>query len=483
VPDTVDLRHLIKQCSECGQRFSPEAVFCPFDGAKLGDVSPTSGRVDPLLGQTLDGRYAIESVVGEGGMGTVYRARHVALGRALAVKVLRAEFAEEAELGERFLQEAQATAAVKHPNVVSITDFGRLPDGHPYYVMELLSGRTLAKLIDAGGALPPHLAARVAVDIASGLAAAHAARVVHRDLKPDNVFLVGPQGDETKELRVVDFGAAVVLGRSRLTKKGIVFGTPHYMSPEQASGHAVDHRSDIYALGIVLYEMVTGRVPFEGDTYMGVLTQHMYAAPTPPTKLSPRLARELGPLEPVILRALEKEPEARHATMDAFAGAITEALGRAAGPAPSWPAPQSPSQRAPRGIADELELPSLAELRGSVERASSAPPARSRAVRRAAWLGALGVLAAGSAAFALSALRHTQAAPTETAIVATAPPSQAQAPPPPPSQAPTQPPAPPQPSAIPSETAAHPPLVRRPKAASKAPTAPGLGPDPFLSPH
>ncbi|HSQ62749.1 MAG TPA: protein kinase, partial [Polyangiaceae bacterium] len=270
---------------------------------------------------------------------------------------------------------------------------------------------------------------------------------------------------------------AVVLGRSRLTKKGIVFGTPHYMSPEQASGHAVDHRSDIYALGIVLYEMVTGRVPFEGDTYMGVLTQHMYAAPTPPTKLSPRLARELGPLEPVILRALEKEPEARHATMDAFAGAITEALGRAAGPTPSWPAPQSPSQRAPRGIADELELPSLAELRGSVERASSAPPPRSRAVRRAAWLGALGALVVGSAVLALSALRHTQVAPAETAIVATPPP------PPSPSQAPIQPPAPPEPSALPSATAAHPPLVRRPKPASKAPTAPGLGPDPFLTAH
>ncbi len=323
-------------------------------------------------------------------MGTVYRARHVTLGRPLALKVLRADLAEEAELGDRFLQEAQATAAIKHPNVVSITDFGRLPDKRPYFVMELLGGRTLASFMKAGGALPPRVAAHVAMEIASGLEAAHQAGVIHRDLKPENVFLVGPSGDETKSLRVVDFGAAIVLGRSRLTKKGIVFGTPYYMSPEQAAGRDVDHRTDIYALGIILYEMVTGRVPFEGETYMGVLTQHMFVAPTPPSQLEPKLVGRLGPLEGIILRSLEKDAAARFASMQELSEAIASAMDHIGSHGPSWPSPPSPSQRPPRGIADELELPTLAELRGSVERVAA--PKKSSPVQRIALFAGVVVL-------------------------------------------------------------------------------------------
>ena len=315
-------------------------------------------KLDPLIGKTIDGRYAIESVLGEGGMGTVYRTRHTTLGRSLALKVLRSDLAQETELAARFLQEAQATAAIKHPNIVSINDFGRLPDQRPYFVMELLSGRTLAALLKAGGALPARQATRIAMSIASGLEAAHEARVVHRDLKPENVFLID---DEGKELRIVDFGAALVMGGSRLTKQGIVFGTPHYMSPEQAGGKPVDHRADVYALGIILYEMLTGRVPFEGDTYMGVLTQHMFVAPTPPSQIVPDLGGKLGAIEAVVLRALEKDPDARYASMRAFEEALDTARD-AHVPSPSWPAPARPSAP-PRGIADDLELPTMGEIR------------------------------------------------------------------------------------------------------------------------
>ena len=356
---TLDLRHLIRQCPDCGRRYSQDAVFCPFDGTPLVEGQRPDDKLDPLIGKTIDGRYAIEGVLGEGGMGTVYRTRHTTLGRALALKVLRSDLAQETELAGRFLQEAQATAAIKHPNIVSITDFGRLPDQRPYFVMELLSGRTLAALLKAGGALPARQATRIAMSIASGLEAAHAARVVHRDLKPENVFLID---DEGKELRIVDFGAALVMGGSRLTKQGIVFGTPHYMSPEQAGGKPVDHRADIYALGIILYEMLTGRVPFEGDTYMGVLTQHMFVAPPPPSQIVPDLGGKLGAIEAVVLRALEKEPDARYASMHAFEEALDHARD-AHVPSPSWPAPAHASAPPPRGIADDLELPTMGEIR------------------------------------------------------------------------------------------------------------------------
>ncbi len=349
--DTLDLRHLIMRCPECGEQFSPDAVFCPFDGGKLeAGARAAAPEVDPLMGQTVDGRYLVESVLGEGGMGTVYRVRHAALGRAFALKVLRSDLATDAELSARFLQEAQATAAVKHPNVVAINDFGTLNDGRPYFVMELLEGVNLAQLVKAGP-LGARRAAQVALKVAAGLDAAHRAGVVHRDLKPENVFLQAPaaaaQGAAAEDdVRVVDFGAAIILGKSRLTKKGVIYGTPFYMAPEQAAGRPVDHRADVYALGVILYEAFTGRVPFEGDTYMGVLTQHLYVQPTPPSQLVPALAHQLGPLEEVTLRALEKDPERRFATMEVFADAIAAAL---EGIAP-------PSTRPSRAPATPLEL-------------------------------------------------------------------------------------------------------------------------------
>jgi eukaryotic-like serine/threonine-protein kinase len=322
----VDNRREIKRCPECSQRYGPEARFCPFDGAEL-DAQTYDPAGDSLLGAIIDDRYEVCAVLGEGGMGTVYKVRHVSLERMFAMKVLRQDLAKDADLSARFMQEARATASIKHPNVVQITDFGRLPDGVPYFVMELLVGQPLSVVLKSRAPLPYATACQIVFKIAAGLGAAHEVGIVHRDLKPDNVFLVGRSTDSQvpDDVRVVDFGAAKVMGSSRVTKTGIVFGTPHFMSPEQASGSVVDHRADIYALGVIMYELFTGRVPFEADTYMGVLTQHMFVQPARPSTVSEH-AQDLGRIEEVILRALEKKPEMRFASMDELAAAIRQSV-------------------------------------------------------------------------------------------------------------------------------------------------------------
>ncbi len=312
--NTLDLRHLIQRCTECGQQYSVDARFCPFDGSRLAQ-DRWDGAGDPLIGTVVDGRYEVVAAIGEGGMGTVYRVRHTTLARIFAMKVLKKDLARDDALAARFLQEAKATAAVKHPQIVAINDFGRLADDRPYFVMEHLGGRTLSQAIRVEGALAPAFAARIAERVARAVGAAHQANIVHRDLKPENVFLLDVAGDH---VRVVDFGASMIVGASRLTKTGVVFGTPHYMSPEQATGHTVDQRADVYALGVVLYEMLTARLPFEADTFMGVITQHMFVLPSPPS-MAMRQGVALGALDAICMRALEKDPNKRYLTMTALA--------------------------------------------------------------------------------------------------------------------------------------------------------------------
>ncbi|MBX3261057.1 MAG: protein kinase [Labilithrix sp.] len=321
----------VKRCAECGARFGVDARFCPFDGAALARATWTKAG-DPRVRAIVDGRYEILEPLGEGGMGTVYAVRHVTLDRRFAMKVLRRDLSTDAELTARFLREARATAAIDHPSVVAINDFGELADGSPYFVMELLEGETLAARLRARGPLPPASAARLAARIADALAAAHAVNVIHRDLKPENVFLVGAGRSEPEEdIRVVDFGAATILGGSKLTRPGIVFGTPSYMSPEQASGEPIDGRADVYSLGVVLFEMLTGRAPFQAETYMGVLTKHIHEAPPRPV---PPAGARLGALEDVVTRALQKEPAMRYASMTAFAQALEAAALEDAGAIP-----------------------------------------------------------------------------------------------------------------------------------------------------
>jgi len=348
----------VHRCPTCNQHFSGDASFCPFDGDPLVVAVGYRPEADPLIGKLVDGRYEVESVLGEGGMGTVYCVRHRALEKRFALKVMRADLALEGELAARFIQEAKAAAAIGHPNIVQITDFGQLPNRAPYFVMELLDGTPLSKLIRKGGPLPAGQAVRVLQQAASALGAAHAVGVIHRDLKPDNVHIT-----KNDVVKILDFGVAKMAGAGRLTRTGMVFGTPHYMSPEQASGGDVDHRADIYALGIIMYEMFTGRVPFEADSYMGVLTKHMFMVPEAPSVVNPA-AKELGALEDVIMKCLEKKPEARYKSMAELIREI-ESIVQFTGDRLEIVRPSREFKKRPRAIAlaDELEPPARGEPR------------------------------------------------------------------------------------------------------------------------
>lgn len=341
-------------CPQCGQHFSRDGRFCPFDGEPLQPAPDWDPTADPLLGSVIDGRYEVLSVLGEGGMGVVYETRHRALGKRFALKALRKDLASDGEIAARFIQEARTAASVSHPGLVKITDFGRLASGQPFFVMELLEGQSLASLIRAGGPIPAARAVDMVRQIAEALGTAHEHSIVHRDLKPDNIH-VSPNGSGRDRVTIVDFGLAKVIGASRLTRAGVVFGTPHYMSPEQAMGEATDHRADVYALGVVMYEMFTGRVPFEADSYMGVLTKHMYMAPTPPSQLKD--TEDLGVLETIMLRCLLKKPEQRYQTLGELSRELDQALLQAG------VRPADASRPRPRSLlADELELPSREEL-------------------------------------------------------------------------------------------------------------------------
>ena len=244
-------------CSVCGTRFTNEMRFCPHDGQPLQEVTDQKEvPIDPLVGIVIDGRYLIESVLGEGGMGVVYLATHTALNKRFAVKVLRGEIARDEEIMRRFVREAQSSTAIGHSNIVDISDFGKLDDGTAYFVMEHLDGEPLTDRIRRG-AMPTSEVLHICAQIAAALAAAHGRGIIHRDLKPDNIFLIRRGGDD-RFVKILDFGIAKVGGaNAKLTRTGMIFGTPHYMSPEQAAGQSVDSRTDIYALGVILFEMLT----------------------------------------------------------------------------------------------------------------------------------------------------------------------------------------------------------------------------------
>jgi len=323
-------------CAECvAELASPLAPTAPVTGGdqSLAAISPLSAS-GALTGRTLDQKYYLESKLGAGGMGTVYRARRLLIGDRVAVKVLHPDQMADPQAVERLRREAQTAASLKHPNVVTIYDFGVSSEGLSYLVMELAEGENLRSLVERQGTLVVTDAAEIIRQVCAALDEAHRQDVVHRDIKPENILVQTTPGG--LQVKVLDFGIAALhdVNAGRLTRTGAVVGTPHYMSPEQCLGEELDGRSDIYSLGIVLFEMLTGVVPFDSPTPTAIVVKHVNDPPPPPRTLNPNISPAV---ESVTLRALEKRRDARPQTAGEMAGELIAAAG-GAGPGSPHPA-------------------------------------------------------------------------------------------------------------------------------------------------
>ncbi|HVU04930.1 MAG TPA: serine/threonine-protein kinase [Polyangiaceae bacterium] len=303
---------MTRVCPACLERYPADFRVCPRDATELRDAEE-GDDVDTLLGATVGDTFSIVRVVGEGGMARVYEGRHVRLpSRRFAIKVLHHMYAQQPNIVARFQREAEAASGIGHPNVVDVYDVGTTPDGRPYLVSELLEGRDFASLLDERGSLPAPAAVHVVRQVCRALTAAHAHGVVHRDVKPENVFLVGDM--EAPIVKVLDFGISKVDtgGGASLTQTGMIMGTPGYMPPEQARGGKTDHRADIYGVGAMLYRAVTGKLPFDSDDATEALTMVLTEEPPRPRSIQPSIPEAL---ELIIERAMAKNPEDRYSSM------------------------------------------------------------------------------------------------------------------------------------------------------------------------
>jgi serine/threonine-protein kinase len=296
---------------------------------KLDEDSFEDGAADPqeIVGQIVGDRYLVKSLIGEGGMGRVYEAEHIEIGKRVAIKILHPVYSRTPEVVARFRREARAASKIGHPNIVDVTDSGTTPDGSVFFVMEYLEGVELAAVIDREGALEVGRALGIGTQICRALAAAHNAGIIHRDLKPENVFLIVREGT-TDFAKVLDFGiakSAELEGqrKERLTHPGMAMGTPEYMAPEQAAGRPADARSDVYAVGAILYEMLTGRPPYEGENFMEILTKKATIEPVPAKQLRPDLP---DVVEKVVMRAMSRDPADRPRSMEALEYELTKCL-------------------------------------------------------------------------------------------------------------------------------------------------------------
>jgi serine/threonine-protein kinase len=417
--------------------------------AAMDDTAPAVDAVvadaDPYVGITIAERYKVIRKLGEGGMGVVYLAEHVFIEKKVALKILSEDFARKADLVARFMQEAKAASKIGHENIVDITDFGETTSGSVFFAMEFLDGMDLAGHIRSGGAMPFARARFIMNQICRALGAAHAKGIIHRDMKPENVYLVTREG-KPDFVKILDFGiakmSALEEGGSRLTRTGMIFGTPEYMSPEQARGDRPDHRVDIYAAGCILYEMLTGDVPFHAETFMGVLTKHMFEEPEPPSKRNPA-ASIPGDVESVCLRALAKDREQRFQTMKELAlalegctgGDLSRAWGNEGSGVVLTPGMREPSQafRVAGGSQVAAAVASSATMAPS---AMTAPAAKtSRALLVAALVVALALVGGGAAVL----LTRRPASPTTTAPAPVATPAVATVAPPPKPAEPSKP--------------------------------------------
>ncbi len=306
----------MKVCSRCSEYYANDATFCPVDGTEL------KKSIDPYLGRTIAARYRLIKRLGAGGMSTVYLARHVMIERLSAIKILRQDLSLNPTHRERFLREARAVNRINHRNIIEITDTGEV-DGVAYLVMEYVDGRPLGAEIKSG-AFPWQRAARIGMQIASALGRAHQMGVIHRDLKPENIIVVNPRTGEphpeADTVKLTDFGIAKIVDAPALTYSEQLFGTPGYIAPEYVEGLPIDRRADLYALGVLLYEMMTGSLPYDARGAADLLVAPLRSAPVPPGR---RIAGLPPEMETLTLRLLARRPEDR--PVDAFE--VYDALG------------------------------------------------------------------------------------------------------------------------------------------------------------
>lgn len=304
-------------CPSCGAEAGGVSKFCPSCGQTLVRTAPA----DDYIGKVVGKKYRVESLLGEGGMGKVYKAKQTALDKMVVLKVLRQSLQSDERTVARFQREAKAASRLNHPNSISVLDFGQAEDGSLYIAMELVAGKDLHEILSKEFPLPESRVVRIVSQVLSALADAHSVGVIHRDLKPENIMVEQRRG-EADFVKVLDFGIAKIQDAAdddgpALTRAGFVCGTPEYMSPEQARGSQLDARSDLYAVGVILYQLTTGMLPFDADSAVGYATKHLMEEPQAPSKRRPDL-RISQPMEWLILRAMSKDPGARPQTADVF---------------------------------------------------------------------------------------------------------------------------------------------------------------------
>jgi serine/threonine protein kinase len=407
----------VKICPVCSTEYADDVKFCPNDGQTLRSAAPASD----LVGQVVADRYHVIKKLGEGGMGQVYLAEHVKMGRRSAIKVMNPSMVHDPDAVARFNREASNASRITHPNVCAIYDFGETPDGLIYLAMEFVEGEPLTDLLEREGALPVPRAVSIFTQVAEALQAAHDLGIVHRDLKPDNIMLAHRKGHDV--VKVVDFGIAKAVGGDesgqKVTKTGLVVGTPEFMSPEQLSGDKLDGRSDLYSLALVFYRMLAGKLPFEATTVQETMIKRLTDEPIKLAASRPDLTFPAG-LQPVLDTALARNPVERYQTVAKFAADVASVTGLGRGATAAIPHTRSGADT--EGKTQLLDTSAGATQRLSAKRppGAVASPSRKRSLIPVA-VGVVVVLAAGGAWVALSGRENNNRVLPDTAATLTNP--------------------------------------------------------------
>ena len=371
----------MKICPVCSTAYPDDVKFCPNDGQTLRSAAPASD----LVGQVVADRYHVVKKLGEGGMGQVYLAEHVKMGRRSAIKVMNPSMVHDPDAVARFNREAANASRITHPNVCAIYDFGETPDGLIYLAMEFIEGEPLTDVLERVGALPLPRATAIFLQTADALQAAHDLGIVHRDLKPDNIMLTERKGGGDT-VKVVDFGIAKAVGGDtagqKVTKTGLVLGTPEFMSPEQLSGDQLDGRSDLYSLALVFYRMLTGELPFQATSVQETMIKRLTDEPAKLAAARPDLSFPAG-LQPVLDTALARTPTERYQTVAKFAADVAAVTGRPT----SGAVPHTRSRSDPDAKTQLLDTSAGATQRIAAKKRSLVP----------AVIGVVAILGAGGA--------------------------------------------------------------------------------------